>query len=586
MFGLSLRSSRARAAAATAIVVGSLYVFPLLLDLPLVDPDEGLHAAIALEMVEQGDWVTPRLLGEPFLDKPILFFWAQAGALAVFGAHEAAVRLPGLVFGLLGAGATALIGRRLAGRRAGLLAGLFYATMALPLALHQAAVHDVALVPWTTLALLAFWNAARPPAASSPPGLKPRRNEDEGLEPRRGSRVIRWSVVAGLWLGLAVLTKGVVGVALVGLAHAAALLAFRRVRPVVVLGGGLALVVAAIVAAPWYLAMEQANGGYLHYFFVERHVLGYTTSTQIHGYRPWWYYLPIVAGGGFPWVAFLPLAAWIAVPAGKLGRTTPHRDAARYAWIWLVSSLLFLSAAGSKLVTYVLPAFPAVALLSAIAWDHALGRREDDAGVPPAPTLRAAVVLVASVGAAMAPLALFIAALRYGVPHGPTAWVAAAAATLAWTVGIAGGWRRGRLPALATVFGAMVVTAVVLLSSTMPRVAAVLSARDLARFLNAQAAMPSTTWVVGERIGSLVFYLDPGRRQGLTPDRLVHVEVNDVLRMAIPQADALVAVSAQHLAIVGRRLPLDRVANEQAGLYRVYSARALHAEIVEQRRRF
>jgi len=119
-----------------------------------MDPDEGLHAAIAQEMAEKGDWLTPRLLGKPFFDKPILYFWAEAASRRVLGMHEAAVRLPGLLCGLLGAVTTGIVGWRMLGRPVGLLAGLFYTTTILPVALAQAAVHDVALIPSTNLALL------------------------------------------------------------------------------------------------------------------------------------------------------------------------------------------------------------------------------------------------------------------------------------------------------------------------------------------------------------------------------------------------------------------------------------------------
>src|SRR5499427_10697461 len=90
-----------------------LLVAPLAANAPLFDPDEGLHAAIAQEMNARGDYVTPTFLGEPFLDKPILFFWAEALSLRLFGDREAAVRLPPLLFGLFGMVTVALLGRRL-----------------------------------------------------------------------------------------------------------------------------------------------------------------------------------------------------------------------------------------------------------------------------------------------------------------------------------------------------------------------------------------------------------------------------------------------------------------------------------------
>ena len=153
-----------KASLAGLIVLAALgLACPLLAarSIPLVDPDEGLHASIAQEMAERGDWVVPRQLQEPFLDKPILYFWAIAASLKVFGNSEAAVRLPGLLFGMLGTLTTVAIAWRALGRRTGLVAGVFYASMILPLALMQLPAHDVALVPWVNLALLCFWEADR-----------------------------------------------------------------------------------------------------------------------------------------------------------------------------------------------------------------------------------------------------------------------------------------------------------------------------------------------------------------------------------------------------------------------------------------
>src|SRR6478672_2938213 len=101
----------------------ALVVAPLVANAPLFDPDEGLHAAIAQEMVQRGDYVTPTFRGEPFLDKPILFFWAEAASLRLFGHNAAAVRVPPLLFGLFGMVAVALLGRALFDEPAGLLAG-------------------------------------------------------------------------------------------------------------------------------------------------------------------------------------------------------------------------------------------------------------------------------------------------------------------------------------------------------------------------------------------------------------------------------------------------------------------------------
>src|SRR4029453_9579474 len=96
------RPTDGRALFASLLLLGvALFIFPLTLHHPLIDPDEGLHAAIAQEMVERGDYLVPRFLGEPFPDKPVFFFWAMAGSLRLLGFSEPAVRAPGLAFGLL-----------------------------------------------------------------------------------------------------------------------------------------------------------------------------------------------------------------------------------------------------------------------------------------------------------------------------------------------------------------------------------------------------------------------------------------------------------------------------------------------------
>ncbi len=329
-------------------VIGSLLAAS---SIPLADPDEGLHAAIAQEMVEKGDWIVPRLLDEPFLDKPILYFWAIAASLKVFGMSEAAVRLPGLLFGLLGLLTTAAIAWWMAGRRIGLMAGVFYGSMILPVGLVQLPTHDVALVSWVNLGLLCFWEA------------------DRGGSQRRAWA---WTGAAGAVLGLAILTKGLAGVALVGIAYGGYLILSRRLRLIHCFRAGVALTVATIIGSWWYLAMEQASPGYLRYFFVGRHLLGFLTHSQPHGLEPWWYYVPILVVGGLPWIAYLPVLVRDAV-SRKPNRTLAATDARGNQYLlllgcWFVGGTLFLMVAHSKFITYIWPVFPATAILAAIVW--------------------------------------------------------------------------------------------------------------------------------------------------------------------------------------------------------------------------
>jgi hypothetical protein len=128
--------------------------------------------------------------------------------------------------------------------------------------------------------------------------------------------------------------------------------------PRLVLQGIVVLAIAALVALPWYLAMNTREPEYLRYYFVDRHLLGFATDTQRHGERPWWFYLPLVLGGAFPWIV------WIRGTSAKgLSRGGP----ATLLWTWLAGALVVLSLSGSKAVTYVLPVMPAIAILAAVS---------------------------------------------------------------------------------------------------------------------------------------------------------------------------------------------------------------------------
>jgi 4-amino-4-deoxy-L-arabinose transferase-like glycosyltransferase len=520
-----------------------LYAAPIALAGPLLDPDEGLHAAIALEMVERGDWVVPRFLGQPFLDKPILFFWAQAASLAMLGPTEAAVRLPGHLFGFTGAVATGLLAAVFVGARGAIIAASIYATLGLPLALNQAAVHDVALVPWTTTALAAFLMARRSPARAA----------------------VAWCAAAGLALGLALLTKGLVGIVLVGLPMLALVALDRRLPAALAAGAVLALVMAVAIALPWYLAMERAHPGYLHYFFVERHLLGYTTASQIHGHRPWWYYLPILTGGSLPWLPFVVLArsgSSRRVPGGT-GEQGSVAEATRAGWTWLLTGLVFLSLAGSKLVTYVLPLCPAVALLAAVPWIRAAGgaaARLDGRS-------RRAFRWHAAGGALLCPALAAAAAARLGAAPDAVAAVASLVVAAAWIVLAV---RADVLPAGRLLQGSVLAMAAVLmvaLTFLLPPVARTLTARDLADWVNRRGALPERLWVVGERAGSFVFYLRPPLRAALTSDRFETVTFGQALALRGASSDTLLAYPEDAFARLERRVDLSHVPITRAGRY-------------------
>jgi 4-amino-4-deoxy-L-arabinose transferase-like glycosyltransferase len=529
---------RARLAVAALALV--LLVVPLAVSVPLTDPDEGLHAAIAQEMVLRGDYVTPTFLGAPFLDKPILFFWTEALALRALGPVERAIRLPPLLFGLAGMLSVALLARRLFGEPAALASGICYASMLLPLGVSEVAVHDIGLVPFMCVAM---WCVLR--AADSP-------------------RARLWGLPLGVCLGCAILTKGLVGVVFVALfaicVAAARRDAARRMLAALIVGG----TVAVVLALPWYVAMERAHAGYLYYYFVERHVRGYLTATQRHAGRAWWYYLPILVGGTLPWTGYLA-AALRHRPSGAA------RATATVLWLWLAIDFVFLSVGESKLVTYVLPLFPGLAILVGeyVARNWSLR---------PARAFSVARTICATVLALLPLLAAIVVRAKFG-ESSPTTWTAAAIAIPLLSFA---GWRAARARTLGGYLAGAATGAALSITVSIvfvgPPAARWMTAKDLAAALNAAGRLPPRVLVVDERLGSVVFYLSPALRAEASADRILTASKSETIeRLNIETDDTIVAVRGDEVAKFEQLLDAPVPADAQAGTFTLYRVGRLRA---------
>ncbi len=533
---------------ATATIAILVFLCPLGLGIPLVDPDEGLHAAIAQEMVERGDWITPRFQGEPFLDKPILFTWAQALSLRLFGMNAAAVRLPGLLFGLAAMVAAGIVGWRIYGPPAGWFAAMLYGTMVLPVVLTQLPVHDVALIPFASLAILLFWEADRAACLRSKTIL---------------------TLAIGLLLGVTCLTKGLVGVGLVGIAYGSYLLVTRRLTLGACLRGVAALSIAALVALPWYLAMEARLPGYLHYYFVERHLLGLATDTQRHAGRPFWYYLPILLGGAMPWGVYLPVAVrdWWAQRESPDRPTTGGGTA--LLWCWLIACTLLLSLAGSKLVTYIWPVLPPIAILAASVWARWF---EGSLSLPARRWFGANFAPAGWIGPLLLPTGL--AVLHFAL-HIPTPWYVI---VLAVFIGLSAWipswlWLQGR-HSVALPVGSLIPAAhmLFLMVFVAPHLGAQFTARDLATYLNRRGEIPKQVVIVEERVGSIVFYLDPCLRARLRPGQILGERARKLNAINDLVPGTVYALPDSEIEHASRYLDLDQVPWESAGRYRLYAA--------------
>ncbi len=316
---------------------------------PLSVPDEGRYVEIAREMAATGDYITPRLNGVKYFEKPALFYWLESLSVRLFGIREFTLRLWPALFALFGCFSVYTAGTMLYGRRAGLLAAAVLATSALYYALSQAIILDMPVTFFLTAALLSFILGTR---------------EEPGL--RR--RLFLYGFYA--CAALATLTKGLIGILIPGMVIGAwiVLLNEWRVLKTMYLFSGIALFLA--IAVPWHVLAGRANPEFYQFYFIHEHFQRYLT--RIHGrYKPFWYFIPILLLGFFPWSAFLLQAVKNSIPTWR--ERHQHRETIFFL-LWAGLVFLFFSASSSKLVPYILPVFPPLALLTgrylAKGWDE------------------------------------------------------------------------------------------------------------------------------------------------------------------------------------------------------------------------
>jgi 4-amino-4-deoxy-L-arabinose transferase-like glycosyltransferase len=321
-----------------SLVFGALLAWKLG-SAPLANPDEGRYAEVPREMVASGDWVTPRLNGVPYFEKPPLVYWAVAMCEKVLGPSEWSLRLTPAAFALAGILMAYAAARKIYGRDAGVWSGVVLGTSLLYVALSRLLLLDMAVSVLLGATLFCFILGV-----------------GEAPGPRR-----RW-LFYGLYASaaLATLTKGLMGFLLTGAVMFLWLILFgqwRRLRPLH-LPSGIALFLA--IAVPWHVFAALRNPGWAHFYFVYEQWQRYTEAGHARP-GPFWYFIPVVLLGLFPWTGFL-LCSFREVLAAGWARRREHAEAWFFA-TWAVFIFLFFSASKSKLIPYILPVFPPIAVL-------------------------------------------------------------------------------------------------------------------------------------------------------------------------------------------------------------------------------
>ncbi|MFM7148342.1 MAG: ArnT family glycosyltransferase, partial [Gemmataceae bacterium] len=320
---------------AILVVLPAILLYPCL-GFHLFEPDESRYAQIPREMLDRSDLIVPTLQGEPYLDKPPLFYWMVMLSYRIFGAHDWSARLVPAIAAHLTLLLTYLLGRRTMGERPAFWAALVLALAPGFLGMSRLLILDGLLTLFVTLALFAGYEALR------------------GNTLRKG-----WWLLASVAVGLAVLTKGPVALLL----FLPPLWLHRRLsgKGCVPSRGDLVLfgLIVLAITLPWYIALSLRVPEFVRYFFWEHNVKRFL-APDVH-VRGIWFYFPIL------WLVLFPTTLLLLPVARYLSRLTPE-DADRrsvhlgfhlLAGGWCV---LFFTLSACKLPTYILPALPFLAL--------------------------------------------------------------------------------------------------------------------------------------------------------------------------------------------------------------------------------
>ncbi len=305
----------------------------------LYNPDEGRYAEIPREMLASGDWVIPHLNGLVYIEKPPLQYWATAISEAIFGQNDWAARLYTGLCALATVYALWAMIRREWGAQAAARAAIMLGSSLLFVLLGHQLLLDMSLTLFMTLTFVGFCNAQR--AARW-----------------QGWMLLSWAGIAGAFM-----TKGLIA----GVLPLFALIVYsalqRDLAPWRRLLLGRGAVLFGILCLPWLILIQHRLPQFFQFFFVREHFQRYLTKIEDR-YQPWWFFIPILVAGILPWLvpALRALYGDWRASAARAGF-----DGRRFAWVWCVVIFVFFSASDSKLLSYILPMFPALVLLMATA---------------------------------------------------------------------------------------------------------------------------------------------------------------------------------------------------------------------------
>lgn len=314
----------------------------------LFTPDEGRYVEAAREMIATGNYITPHVNGVAFLDKPILYYWLEALGLAIFGINEGAARFFPVLFGWMGCLTTYYCGRELFNRRTGIISALILASSPLYFGSAHYANLDLEIAVLISCSLLFFITA---------------------IKCQDKTRIF-YFFIAYSFAGFAFLTKGLMSIVFPSMIVGSWIFLLWRWDLIkkIHLIPGLLLMIAII--SPWYILVQQENPAFLHYFFVTQQISRFLSNGVFNNKTPFWFYLPVVFLGFLPWSVFL--IQGIYQNFIQCIQNVKNHQTQLFLLLWIFIIFIFFSIPHSKIITYILPIFPALALIVGHYLSHAL----------------------------------------------------------------------------------------------------------------------------------------------------------------------------------------------------------------------
>jgi 4-amino-4-deoxy-L-arabinose transferase-like glycosyltransferase len=389
------------------LILSTLYLcyFHNLGALGLVGPDEPRYAWIARDMQETGDWITPRLYGKPWFEKPPLYYWGAALSFKLFGVSETSARLPSAIVALLATLDVAWLAFRLYGAETARWLLLLLPTTVGMIGFSHAATTDMPFAAMLTIAMVFAAKllnlipspTQQPESSATSPGSLRSFTSLTSFTSFTSSTSLA-SFLFGFFLGLAALAKGPAAIILSG---GAVLLwailtkrwpdAFRCLHPI-------AIASFCLTALPWYILCARRNPDFFRVFIIEHNFNRFLTPEFQH-IQPFWFYFPILLIAALPWTLSLLWSAFYGIT--RRLRTRQVSPISILLLSWSGFCLLFFTISKSKLPGYILPAVPAIGLLLARSVTLLVPQQEK--------TFRWLVIAFSALGAAAFPIFLWVA---------------------------------------------------------------------------------------------------------------------------------------------------------------------------------